>query len=57
MTRDLEPQTVEGAGFSLPVLVDLHEEFQVRAFGQLFANGDTDLLEHRAFVADHDALL
>ena len=50
-------ESFEGAGSGLPVLVHLHEQLQVRAVGQLTSDSGADLLEHRAALADHHALL
>ena len=42
---------------ALPVLVHLHMELQKGALGQLEAHGGAHRLEHRAPMADDDALL
>src|SRR3546814_18136173 len=41
----------ERRGPALPVLVDLHQELEVGALGELLAHGDAELLEHLALLA------
>src|SRR6188768_32492 len=50
-------EPVQRAWSSLPVLVDLHEELEIDALGQLLPHGDADLLQDLAALADYDPLL